>query len=208
MAQAPLSALEERSLGRIVAFSDGVMAVAITLLVLNLEVPSLHHGESLGDALVDLIPSLGSYVLAFALVGRFWIVHHSLFEKLIGFDRPLMGLNLLFLALIVLVPFSAELYDRYTDQGLAAAVLGATLGLAALDHWLMTSHVLRAGLIHDDHRVETETFGGLVGLGFPIAFLLSVPAAFVTVHLAELLWISTIVLRYPLRRLRGRANSE
>ena len=58
-----------RDLGRIAAFTDGVMAVAITLLVLNIEVPTLEPGQSLGDALVDLLPSLGAYVLAFALVG-------------------------------------------------------------------------------------------------------------------------------------------
>ena len=71
----------------------------------------------------------------------------------------------------------------------------------------MTRHVLRDRLIHDDHRGETEPFGGPVGLGFTIAFLLSVPAAFIDVHLAEALWISTIVLRYPLRKLSGRTSS-
>ena len=101
----------ERDLGRIAAFTDGVMAVAITLLVLNVEVPRLKPGQSLGDALVDLLPSLGAYALAFALVGRFWVIHHNLFEKLRDFDRTLMALNLLFLSLVVLMPFSAQLYD-------------------------------------------------------------------------------------------------
>jgi uncharacterized membrane protein len=61
----------ERSLGRIGAFTDGVMAVAITLLVLNIQVPHVAHSDQLGDALVDLLPSLGAFLLAFALVGRF-----------------------------------------------------------------------------------------------------------------------------------------
>lgn len=198
--------IDERDLGRIVAFSDGVMAVAITLLVLNLEVPQVKPDE-LNDALVDLIPSLGAYVLAFALVGRFWAIHHNLFEKLRGFDRMLMALNLLFLALIVLIPFAANLYDEYTDEPLAAAVLGAILGLAALDNWAMTRHVLQRDFIRETHRGETEPFGSPVGLSFTIAFLLSVPAAFVSVHLAEALWISTLVLHYPLRRLGGRTSS-
>ncbi|MBA3264105.1 MAG: DUF1211 domain-containing protein [Thermoleophilaceae bacterium] len=124
-----------RDLSRIAAFTDGVMAVAITLLVLNMEVPRLQEGQSLGDALVDLLPSLGAYLLSFALVGRFWVIHHNLFEKLRAFDRTLMTLNLAFLALIVLVPFAADLYDAYTDEPLAAAVLGGTLGLAAIVNW-------------------------------------------------------------------------
>jgi uncharacterized membrane protein len=198
----------ERDVGRIVAFTDGVMAVAITLLVLNIEVPDLDPGESLGDKLVDLVPSLLAYLLAFALVGRFWVIHHNLFEKLRAFDARLMTLNLIFLALIVLVPFSANLYDTYTDDSLAVAVLGATLGLAASINWLMTVHVMREALIHDHHRASTEAFASPVGLGFTAAFLLSVPAAFVNVHVAEALWLSTIFLHYPLRRLGRRTASE
>jgi uncharacterized membrane protein len=195
-----------RDLGRIGAFTDGVMAVAITLLVLNLEVPTLEPGESLGEALVDLLPSLGAYLLAFALVGRFWVLHHALFERLRDFDRTLMTLNLGFLALIALVPFSSNLYDTYNEEGLAAAVLGATLGLAALVHWAMNAYVLRHGFVREEHREDTVS-GKPIGLGFSAIFLLSVPAAFVNVHVAEALWISTIVLRYPLRRLGRRTRS-
>jgi uncharacterized membrane protein len=199
--------IARRDLSRIAAFTDGVMAVAITLLVLNFEVPTLGPGQSLGDELVDLLPSLGAYILAFALVGRFWVIHHNLFETLRGFDRTLMTLNLAFLALIVLVPFATDLYDAYTDEPLAAGVLGATLGLAAMTNWAMTSHVVKRGLIRDEHREQAEPFASPVGLGFTAAFLLSVPAAFLSVHIAEALWISTIVLRYPLRKL-GRMTSS
>jgi TMEM175 potassium channel family protein len=198
----------ERDVGRIAAFTDGVMAVAITLLVLNVEVPHLRPGEGLGDALIDdVLPSLGAYALAFALVGRFWIIHHNLFEKVHSFDRTLMSLNLLFLGLVVLMPFSAQLYDVYTSRPVAAAVLGGTLGLLALVNGTMTRHVLRQGFVHEDRREETEP-AVTVGAGLTTIFLLSVPAAFINVHLAEAMWISTIVLRYPLRRLGGLTSSR
>jgi TMEM175 potassium channel family protein len=198
----------ERDVGRIAAFTDGVMAVAITLLVLNVEVPHLRPGEDLGDALIDdVLPSLGAYALAFALVGRFWIIHHNLFEKVHSFDRALMSLNLLFLGLVVLMPFSAQLYDVYTSRPVAAAVLGGTLGLLALVNGTMTRHVLRQGFVHEDRREETEP-AVTVGAGLTTIFLLSVPAAFISVHLAEAMWISTIVLRYPLRRLGGLTSSR
>jgi uncharacterized membrane protein len=197
----------ERDLGRIAAFTDGVMAVAITLLVLNIEVPHVKPGQSLGDALVDLLPSLGAYALAFALVGRFWVIHHNLFETLHSFDRTLMALNLLFLSLIVLMPFSAQLYDVYTSRPAAAAVLGGTLGLVALVNGAMTRHVLRRGFVHEHRREETEP-SLTVGFGLTAVFLLSVPAAFISVHIAEALWISTVVLRYPLRRLGGLTSSR
>ena len=198
----------QRDLGRIIAFTDGVMAVAITLLVLNVEVPHLRADQSLGDALVDdILPSLGAYALAFALVGRFWVIHHNLFEKLRSFDRTLMTLNLIFLALIALMPFSAQLYDVYTSRPAAAAVLGATLGLVALVNGAMTAHVLRRGFVREDRREETEP-SLTVGFGLTTVFLISVPAAFLSVHIAEALWISTVVLRYPLRRLGGLTSSR
>jgi uncharacterized membrane protein len=192
--------VERTDLGRIMAFTDGVMAVAITLLVLNLEVPRV-PGDELDDALVDLFPSLIAYLLSFALVGRFWIIHHRLFETLRGFDARVMTLNLTFLALIVLVPFATELFDRYTKEPIAAAVLGATLGLAALTHWSTVVYTLRHGFVHDEHRPAAEPFASPVALGFTLMFLLSVPVAFLSTTAAALLWTATILLHYPLGRM-------
>ena len=180
------------------SFTDGVMAVAITLLVLNIDVPRVGQDELAGE-LVDLLPTLGAYVLSFALVGRFWVIHHRLFETLDGFDSALMGLNLVFLALIALVPFSTDLVDRYSSAPEASAVFGAILGLAALTHWAMTRHVLGRGFVGHEHREATKPYGSAISLTFAAVFLLSVPAAYLSTVLAQVLWISTIVLRYPLR---------
>jgi uncharacterized membrane protein len=185
--------MQRRDLARLVAFSDGVMAVAITLLVLNIETPDVSD-EDLGSALVDLLPSVAAYALAFALVGRFWVVHHNLFETFAGFDGRLMALNLLFLALIALLPFATDLLDDYGSEPLAAAVFGAILGLAALVNWVMTAYALRGGFVAESRREETAPFGSPVALGFTVVFFLSVAAAWV-------LWLSTIVLRYPLRNV-------
>jgi TMEM175 potassium channel family protein len=192
--------VERSDLGRIMAFTDGVMAVAITILVLNLEVPDVAASE-LNDAVADLFPSLIAYLLAFALVGRFWIVHHRLFETLTRFDGTLMTLNLAFLALIVLVPFGTELYDRYTGEPLAAAVLGAILGLAALTHWSMSTHTLRRGYVDESARADRLAFASPIGLGFTALFLLSVPVAYISTTAATLLWLATILLHRPLRRM-------
>jgi uncharacterized membrane protein len=190
----------QRDLARLVAFSDGVMAVAITLLVLNIETPDVSD-EELGSALVDLLPSLAAYALAFALVGRFWVVHHNLFETFAGFDGRLMTLNLVFLMLIALLPFATDLLDGYGSEPLAAAVFGTILGLAALVDWVMTAYALRAGHVHESRRKDTAPFRSPVALGFTLVFFLSVPVAFLSVPLAWVLWLSTIVLRYPLRRV-------
>ena len=88
--------MDRTDFGRIVAFTDGVMAVAITLLVLNLEVPDV-RADDLDEALRELDGSFLAYVLTFALVGRFWVIHHNLFETLERFDGQMMVLNLVFL---------------------------------------------------------------------------------------------------------------
>jgi uncharacterized membrane protein len=199
--------MDRTDLGRIAGFTDGVMAVAITLLVLNLEVPNVPAGE-LGEQLVDLIPSVLAYLLSFALVGRFWVIHHRLFETLHRFDGVLMALNLVFLAAIAIVPFSTSLYDKYTDEPLAVALFGLVMSLAAFSNWSMTAYTLRKGLVHDHHRKTREPFGSPVALGFTLIFLGSVPLAFVSVLAAQLLWLSTILLRYPLRRLTRQASSS
>jgi uncharacterized membrane protein len=198
--------VERTDLGRIVAFSDGVMAVAITLLVLNLNVPDVGGGE-LDDELFDLRSSFGAYLLAFLLVGRFWLIHHRLFEAIRAFDDRLAALNLLFLALIALVPFTTDVWDRYSDVPVAAAMFGLVLGLAAFINWAMIRYSLSRNMIHAHRREETRPFGTPVALGFSAVFLLSVPIAFVNVTAAWVLWVSTIVLRYPLRKLGRRTSS-
>lgn len=199
--------MERGDLGRITAFTDGVMAVAITLLVLNLDVPDVRP-DDLGGSLLDLKGSVAAYLLSFALVGRFWMIHHYLFQTLHSFDRALMALNLLFLATIAIVPFATDLFDKYNNEALAVAVFGSVMSLAALTHWCMTRYTLHRGFVHDHHRKSTEPFGSALALGFTVTFLISVPVAFVSVVAAELLWILTIVLRYPLRRFGGGASSS
>jgi uncharacterized membrane protein len=191
--------VDRQDLSRIGAFSDGVMAVAITLLVLNIETPSVSN-DDLPDALADLIPSLAAYVLSFALVGRYWVIHHGLFATFVRFDGLLLALNLAFLLLIALVPFATRLVDDYSTVPLAAAVFGAILGLAALVHWLMTFHALRAGLVHEELRADPSSRSS-VALGYAIICFLSVPVAFLSPTVAWLMWASLLVLRYPLRRV-------
>lgn len=197
--------MERTDLGRIMAFTDGVMAVAITLLVLNVEVPRLSAGEDLGDALVDLLPSLGAYALAFALVGRFWVIHHNLFETLERFDGRMMVLNLLFLMLIALMPFGMDLVDSYPDTSIAIATFAVILSLTSFTHWTMTAHALRSDFVHA-HRVRDTRRRSVVSLGVPAVFLMSVPVAFVSPVAAQLMWAATIVLRGPLRGLIARLS--
>jgi uncharacterized membrane protein len=192
--------VQGEDLSRIAAFSDGVMAVAITLLVLNIDTPNVAE-DQLGEALVDLVPSILAYVLSFALIGRYWMIHHQLFSKFVRFDVRLVALNLLFLMLIALVPFSTDLYDRYTDAPLASAVFACSLAGAALVHCAMTVHATKAGLVETHDERQELSYGAAVALGICAVFLLSVPVAFLSTTAAWIMWASLVALRYPLRRM-------
>src|SRR5437660_9370808 len=91
---------------RLMFFSDGVFAIAITLLVLQITVPIPGLSEhQLGDALRHLGPKYFGFVLSFLVIGRYWMAHHRVFEYIKRFDMPLVWLNLAFLLLIAFLPF-------------------------------------------------------------------------------------------------------
>jgi TMEM175 potassium channel family protein len=124
--------LEKR---RLDAFSDGVFAVAITLLALDLAVAGPGHG-SLAHQLADRWPSYVAYVVSFFIIGITWVNHHALFGSLATVDRLLLFLNLLLLLFIVAIPFGTATMAAYLRDGddshLAAAVYAAILEGAGL----------------------------------------------------------------------------
>lgn len=120
--------------GRLEAFSDGVIAVAITLLVLDLKVPppATHH---LGAQLAAQWPSYVAYVVSFATIGIIWINHHAVILRLREVDATILYINLFLLMTIAALPFATSLMATYLTQGqgehLAAALYaGAFLGMS------------------------------------------------------------------------------
>ena len=190
------------SLGRVVAFTDGVFAIAITLLVLNLDAPAVAD-EGLHHEIVDLWPSLLAYFLSFAVVGRFWVVHHRVFDTVKSFDGRLLALNLLFLSFVVLVPFTTEILGEYGNTRAGVVTYAAVLGLAALVNWLMIRYILTAGHVEEEHRPHAELFAGGVGLINPGVFLVSIPIALVNPYVAIGMWVAISLVWGPVRRLRA-----
>src|SRR5215472_17447501 len=91
-------------ISRVASLSDGIFSVALTLLVLDLRLPEPATG-TLAAMLAALRPALWSYALTFAVVGAFWIAHHRMLRHIVGYTRALLWINLVFLALITVVPF-------------------------------------------------------------------------------------------------------
>ena len=103
------------STSRIEAFSDGVFAIVITLLVIDLKVPQIAGDISveLGSRLFDLWPKLLSYLLSFVIVGVYWVAHHHVFHYICRVDRIALWLNLFFLMSVAFVPFPTALLGEY-----------------------------------------------------------------------------------------------
>jgi uncharacterized membrane protein len=178
----------EVEFSRIVAFSDGVFSIAITLLILNVSV----HGsdvarDGLWQALWDQRENLLAYAISFAVIGRFWLVHHRFFGEVTAFDNRLIGLNMLYLGWIVLIPFSSQLLGDYGGQTPSVIVYAVNLAVVVLLGLLMSSRARRAGLASGD--VEDEREARFRALFIAAVFLLSIPVAVVAPNYAPLLWL-------------------
>jgi uncharacterized membrane protein len=112
---------------RVVALSDGVFAIIMTLLVLEIHVPELTQGQSLNQALREVRPSLIAFVISFILAGMYWVGHRDLFALLRRTDRGLVWLNILYLLPLCLLPFGAGLLGRYDQEPVALRIYGLLL---------------------------------------------------------------------------------
>jgi uncharacterized membrane protein len=170
---------------RLEAFSDGVIAIAITLLVLTLHVPHVKDGR-LFDALVDDWTSYAAFVLSFVVIGIMWVSHHSMFERIRAVDRPLMFLNLILLLGIAFLPFPTSLLATYVrDGGSNAHIAAATystammaIGVAFLGMWMrLANHpeLVVAGITHEQMRQAVRK--SFVG---PIVYAVTIGLAFIS----------------------------
>jgi hypothetical protein len=102
--------------GRVLAFSDAVFAIAITLLTINLEVRPGLHGAAFTRAVHQLLPALGAYALSFLILGQLWLAHHRIFGVIARVDYVVLRRNLLFLGLIAVMPFPVRLLSDYHER--------------------------------------------------------------------------------------------
>ncbi len=193
----------EVEFSRIVAFSDGVFAIAITLLVLNLNVPEHLHGDDLNSVLWEQRQDLLAYVISFAVIGRFWIVHHRFFGTVTGFDGRLLSLNLFYLGWIALFPFSAGVFGDHAGDTAAIVVYAVNLAGIALVGMLMAADARRAGLAK--MLPEEARDGQRRALIVAVVFLASIPVAFVNPDVAPLLWLA--LFADPVGRRAARRRS-
>jgi uncharacterized membrane protein len=182
-----------RDRDRIVNLSDGVFAIAITLLILDIRVPNIPENmvsSQLLGALLWLWPKYLGYILSFVGISAFWIIHHSIFRPIRSYDRILLYLNFLFLMVVAFVPFPTSLLGEYGDHQLPVAIYAATLAVGRLlltaIHWYSTRN---DRLLDGPQDPATVRFFLIRGLTIPTIFLLSIGISFFSVSVAIWTWL-------------------
>jgi uncharacterized membrane protein len=106
-------------LGRVLALSDGVFAIAMTLLVLDIRVPDEAHGADFYKALADLVPAVSGYVISYFVIGVLWLTHHRLFRRLKLRHPRLVTLNVVMLGFVALLPFPSSLLAKHGAESIS-----------------------------------------------------------------------------------------
>ena len=201
MSSEPRAGAVEKQTARLESFSDGVFAVAITLLVFNLQVPHLSAGAisvfALGSALLTQWPAYLAFMTSFATILIIWASHHSIFKWVYKVDTPFLFANGLLLLLVTVVPFTTSLLAQYLSTPAAALACAIYAGVFVVTNvaynLLWWTAVRERRLLHPtvtDNQVKRLTRHILLGLP---AYLLATLLAFwnpsVSLGLCSCLWI-------------------
>jgi uncharacterized membrane protein len=184
---------------RVLAFSDGVFAIAMTLLVAGIAVP--HVGpHDLGDALLDQRNAVFAFFLSFFVIGYYWIAHHLFFALLASVDRSLVRENVVYLGLIAFLPFPTALIGRYDQTPVAVALYAAAVALASGMETVMFRHVRRVGALRRPMSDFAYAHAMVRSLAPCAVFIGSIPIALLHPIVATASW----VLLFPLERFLQR----
>jgi uncharacterized membrane protein len=201
--------------GRVEAFSDGVMAIAITLLVLDLKVPAPEElgSRSLLDFLASQWPSYVAYLGAFLSIGVIWLNHHALVDVIARFDRRQQWLNLMLLLGVATLPFTTALMAEYVERGgidasVATGVYGALALVMALPWTFIWRHLrdrpdlLEAG--YDRRFADAALRRNFVG---PLIYGAAALVALVAPIVALLLYVAIAAFFASVRQGTTRAGA-
>ena len=193
---------DQYDVGRLLALSDGIFAVAMTLLVVGIPVPVLTRptDKDLQSAIGDLLPNLIAFGVSFMVVGLYWTVHRRILRGVVRADGGAASVNLLLLLLVCLVPFSAALLSRYGDLPTAVVLYASNLaliGVFTLALRIRTWRHLRIAATARQRRAAVAS-----GLSNVAVFGLSIPIALRNPGYGELFWL----LLFPLQFMLGRID--
>jgi TMEM175 potassium channel family protein len=187
---------------RLLALTDGVVAIALTLLVLQLQVPAKNmldgppsSASALWHALDIDVDELTSYLVSFVVIAQFWLVHHRVLRGMRGHSEGLAWRNFSFLLALTLMPFTSDLLGRYGDNPVAITLFGINLVAISLSTQWIFHYAASNDLLIDRRRSAHDELAGRVrGLFTVLIVCLSVLLAWVDTGLARYAWLLFIAL--------------
>jgi uncharacterized membrane protein len=195
---------DEPEFGRFAFFTDAVFAIALTLLVLSIELPPLrgdpHAASSMLHALGHIWDSFLAFGIAFVLLGRYWIAHHEFVGSLRAVDATLLWWNLLYLAGVALLPFPTSLVSNHESNPVSVIFFALVLAAISGVETVMYVHGRRADL-ERQRLSDVQYRWGVIGSLIPVAmFLLTAPLAFIDPTWTLLSWAVLPILTARLYR--------
>jgi len=180
-------------LGRIEAFSDGVFAIIVTLLVLDLKPPDLLHKLSvseLGHGLLSQLPMFLSWLISFIIVCKFWLNHHYIFGQARSANYALVWLNSIFLMFQSFVPFPTAMMGEYPSNPLAVSLFGVVMAVNTVLFLALQMYIVNNLLKPEYVTVKDEHFVKKAMIG-PLFYLLGSGAAWIATPLAFVFYMVT-----------------
>ncbi|MFW9835589.1 MAG: TMEM175 family protein [Candidatus Thorarchaeota archaeon] len=195
-------------LERIVFFSDAVIAIVSTILVIELALPDLSAAELAGqlpDILISLFPKFISYFLSFMIIGSFWVRHHMIFSYIKKYDYRLIWLNIFFLAFLALIPFATGVLGAAVFNVTSVIFYSAVVASASIIFLVMWVYASRGyRLVSPSISKKSIQYEERRSILTTVSFVLAIPAAIVDVRLSVIVWGITPLLFGIYRRMSSR----
>ncbi|MBZ9638662.1 TMEM175 family protein [Streptomyces sp. PSKA30] len=192
---------------RLVALADGVFAIAITLLVLDLTVPRGLDSAQYHEALRELLPDLGAYALSVAVLGSFWRDHRRIFRTVRQVDGQVIALAVLGLGVAALLPFPTRLISDYGDEPASVAIYAVAVAALGATHLALVVLLARRPWLHGEEPSEVGTaLNALDGATTVVIFLLTIPLALLIGSAAVWWWLVLIPAKTAIGRRARKAR--
>ena len=193
---------------RLAALTDGVFAIVMTLLVLEISIPEIAqsslHAE-LPRRLLELWPKLLSYGISFILLGMFWYLHHMAFHYIKRSDNGLVWLNIFFLMFVALIPFSTSLFGSYGTEQLPLVIYAINIILVNVMRFLLWTYATgKYRLVDRDISPRLLKWDRLISIGFCLIFMLMIGVSFINVGAARAVFTLLGVFGFSMQFLTRR----
>jgi len=189
--------------GRLTSFSDGVFAIAVTLLVFNLKVPKIPDADVhqlLPGALLDMLSQFVTYLISFLLIAVFWTIHHRMLSLIVHVDHTFIWFNLIYLLVISFIPFPSALMGTYPSEPLSMVIYICCMFMAVGISLLMWRYATRGHrLISKDISRSTINYFYIRGTATIGIFTVALPLAIYKAHWGQVCLLIIFPIQWLLK---------